>query len=167
MHNNKGLFKSNKLACATRDKDDTTGACVLQAQRVPPVRELACPSGAACINTRLDADRWVLPRHVRMRRRARVDRPTHANLGEPQSVLVGRLLLIQTTNPFGEGQGPRCRPVRRGPFKAREWLGAVSDSTSSLCSMYSCKSRLSGRSERKALRRLRFTASSQCNCPRA
>jgi len=48
-----------------------------------------------------------------MRRHAHVDRPTHANLGQLQSVLVVRLLLVLPADRLGLGQGPRCRPVRR------------------------------------------------------
>ena len=88
--------KRNQLACATHHKDDDPGDFVLQAQRVPPVAELAGLGGAGWISVRLQADSRILLRRIRTRCHAHVDRPARARLGPLQSLLVGRgLLLLQ------------------------------------------------------------------------
>ena len=69
--------------------------------------------GAACIGMRLHADSWIMRQHIRMRRHAHVDRPTRPIPGRLQSLLVGRLLLLQPADPLGLGQGPRCYMARQ------------------------------------------------------
>ena len=61
--------KRNQLACATHHKDDDPGDFVLQAQRVPPVAELAGPSGAGWISIRLQAAGRILLRRTLTARR--------------------------------------------------------------------------------------------------
>ena len=137
----------------TRHKDDNPGACVLQEQRVPPVAELARPSGAVCINIRLQAYIWILLRHIRTRRHARVDRPACAILGQLQSLVQGRGLLIQPREPPCLGQGPQCNPAQHIMLRAIMAPCTLRLQLSLCSATYSCKSRWSGRRERRLFRR--------------